>query len=65
MEVSTLIEKIQNDKKTGVKEHNLALYIDIAVGSIINNLLFGYRFDEVSVFSHLSPNSSDTNRLFF
>jgi hypothetical protein len=43
-EVSALLEKVQ---KSGTKEHNLAAYIDIAIGSIINNLLFGYRFDEV------------------
>ena len=57
VEVSSLIEKIQNDKKIGIEEHNLASYVDIAVGSIINNLLFGYRFDGVSekVSSHLGP----------
>jgi hypothetical protein len=47
VEVSSLIEKVQTDISNGVKEHNIGMLIDIAVGSIINNLLFSYRFDEV------------------
>lgn len=47
MEVTALIEKIQKDSKLGITDHNLISHIDIAVGSIINSILFGYRFDGV------------------
>ena len=47
VEVSSLIEKVRKDVQNGTKEHNIADYIDIGVGSIINNLLFGYRFEGV------------------
>jgi hypothetical protein len=47
-EVTSVIEKLQNDVKSGVEEVKIAPYIDVAIGSFINNLLFGYRFDGVS-----------------
>jgi hypothetical protein len=42
-----MLANIKNDIKAGVKEHNVAPHIDVAVGSIINALLFGYRFEGV------------------
>jgi hypothetical protein len=43
-EVQTIFDKVDSGIKSGVKEHDLYGHVDIAVGSIINNFLFGYRF---------------------
>jgi len=47
VEVNALIEKIGEGIDAQLKEHNIATYVDRAVGSIINSLLFNYRFFEV------------------
>lgn len=46
-EVASLIAKVNKEMAGGLKEHDIASAIDISVGSVINTLLFGYRFDEV------------------
>ncbi|KAI6174478.1 Cytochrome P450-33C9 [Aphelenchoides bicaudatus] len=43
-EVQTVFEKIDHGLSIGAKEHDLYGFVDIAIGSIINALLFGYRF---------------------
>lgn len=52
-EVSFLLNKVHGDLEKGVAEHDLPALIDITVGSIINAVLFGYRFSgsEVSLVS--------------
>ncbi|KAI1720890.1 cytochrome p450 domain-containing protein [Ditylenchus destructor] len=45
-EIETLCEKVNGDIEKGIEEHNIAGLIDIGVGSIINGLLFGYRFHD-------------------
>jgi hypothetical protein len=42
-----MLANIKNDIKSGVNEYNIITYIDVAVGSIINAILFGYRFEGV------------------
>lgn len=48
IEVSDLISNVNTDIKDGIHEHNIAEHIEARVGSIINSLLFNYRFDKVS-----------------
>jgi cytochrome P450 family 33 len=43
-EVHTVFEKADEGIESGAKEHDLYGFVDIAVGSIINAFLFGYRF---------------------
>ncbi|KAH7725792.1 Protein CYP-33C9 [Aphelenchoides avenae] len=43
-EVSTLISEVNADIAAKRDEHDVPRHIDLAVGSIINSLLFGYRF---------------------
>ncbi|VDL73475.1 unnamed protein product [Nippostrongylus brasiliensis] len=45
VEVSDLLRKCAESRGSPI---NLRSHIDAAVGSVINGLLFGYRFDEVS-----------------
>jgi cytochrome P450 len=45
-EVAALTEKVNKSIASGAKEHDVPAFLDIAVGSIINVLLFGYRFDD-------------------
>ncbi|KAH7715420.1 Protein CYP-33C1, partial [Aphelenchoides avenae] len=45
-EVSALLAKISRDIDSGVVEHDLPGRIDVAIGSVINALLFGYRWDD-------------------
>uniref|UniRef100_A0A914ED72 Cytochrome P450 n=1 Tax=Acrobeloides nanus TaxID=290746 RepID=A0A914ED72_9BILA len=44
-EVSEFIKKVKNDVKNGITEHDLADQFQISVGSVINAVLFGYRFE--------------------
>uniref|UniRef100_A0A915E0V1 Lipocalin/cytosolic fatty-acid binding domain-containing protein n=1 Tax=Ditylenchus dipsaci TaxID=166011 RepID=A0A915E0V1_9BILA len=48
-EVDALIFKIDAENEKGKTEHNVHSHIDMAVGSIINKLLFGYRYSEEKV----------------
>ncbi|KAI1710512.1 cytochrome p450 domain-containing protein [Ditylenchus destructor] len=43
-ELETFCAKIDKDIEDGVQEHNVASHLDIRIGSIINMLMFGYRF---------------------
>ncbi|TMS35708.1 hypothetical protein L596_003049 [Steinernema carpocapsae] len=45
-ELAAMIKCIDRDIKAGIVGHNISGHIDTCVGSIINNILFGYRFDE-------------------
>ncbi|KAI1700079.1 cytochrome p450 domain-containing protein [Ditylenchus destructor] len=44
IESDYLIDSLKKELKSGIVEHNMIKWIDLAVGSIINQLLFGYRF---------------------
>ena len=46
-EVSALIEGIKEKSNNGVEDVSIQDAIDLAVGSIINVLLFGYRYGKV------------------
>jgi hypothetical protein len=46
-EVSDLISTVNEDITHGVAEHNMREHIEARVGSVINSVLFGYRFDKV------------------
>jgi len=43
-EVGTLIERVDADIDAGVEEHDIMRHVDRAVGSIINVIMFGFRF---------------------
>lgn len=43
-----MLKRIRDDVRDRIAEHNLQSQLDISVGSIINALLFGYRFEGVS-----------------
>ncbi|KAK0396069.1 hypothetical protein QR680_001552 [Steinernema hermaphroditum] len=45
-EVAALIKSVDSDIDGQVRAHDISGHIDTCVGSIINTLLFGYRFDE-------------------
>ncbi|KAI1698652.1 cytochrome p450 domain-containing protein [Ditylenchus destructor] len=44
IESDYLIDSLKKELKSGIREHNMIKWIDLAVGSVINQLLFGYRF---------------------
>lgn len=48
-----LMSKINRDIDNGIVDHDVPERIDVAVGSVINALLFGYRWDDVRNFSAL------------
>lgn len=43
-EVESLIERVTNDVKKGYEEYDLYKHSDIAIGSVINAVLNGFRF---------------------
>ncbi|KAH7709457.1 CBN-CYP-33C9 protein [Aphelenchoides avenae] len=45
-EVSSMVAKMRKDIDNGVENHDVPAHLDICVGSVINALLFGYRWDE-------------------
>ncbi|KAI6216538.1 (pine wood nematode) hypothetical protein [Aphelenchoides besseyi] len=45
-EVQTLCANVNSDLDAGVVEHDFRRHTDICVGSVINNLVCGYRFTE-------------------
>lgn len=44
--MSAIIEKVNNDITDGKEEHDMPALIDVAIGSVINSVIFGYRFHE-------------------
>lgn len=53
-EVAVLIDEVKKELKAGNKEISIQNLIDLGIGSIINQLLFGYSFSKVSVTSEPS-----------
>uniref|UniRef100_A0A915DT43 Cytochrome P450 n=1 Tax=Ditylenchus dipsaci TaxID=166011 RepID=A0A915DT43_9BILA len=47
-EVDFLIKTLKKAVQSGVQEHNVMELIDVSVGSIITQIMFGYRFSETS-----------------
>lgn len=45
-EVSDLVSIVNRKIDDGLKEHNMAGMLELRIGSVINSLLFGYRFDQ-------------------
>lgn len=43
-----MFESINKEIDNGIQDIDICSYFDIGVGSIINSMLFGYRFDEVN-----------------
>ncbi|KAH7711212.1 Protein CYP-33C9 [Aphelenchoides avenae] len=43
-EVTSLVDDVKHDIASGVKRHEIAEHIDVAIGSVVNSLVFGYRF---------------------
>uniref|UniRef100_A0AC34RGF9 Cytochrome P450 n=1 Tax=Panagrolaimus sp. JU765 TaxID=591449 RepID=A0AC34RGF9_9BILA len=58
-EVSALLKNLAEDEKTGICD--IIGRIDVCVGSVINNLLFGYRFEgsHLQEFHNLKKNLQD------
>lgn len=48
-EYDDFLGKIRADQALGVVDHNLGAGIDRAIGSITNNLLFGYRYTQANI----------------
>uniref|UniRef100_A0A914Y460 Cytochrome P450 n=1 Tax=Panagrolaimus superbus TaxID=310955 RepID=A0A914Y460_9BILA len=48
-EFAYLMETVKQKDAEGIKDHSIQDYVDLAVGSVINNLLFGFRCSEVSI----------------
>ena len=47
-EFACLLETIRSEQAAGIQDQSIQDHIDLAVGSVINNLLFGFRWSEVS-----------------
>lgn len=45
--MADFIIRIKSEVQNGIKEHELWDHLQTSVGSIINALLFGYRFEGV------------------
>ncbi|KAI6227673.1 (pine wood nematode) hypothetical protein [Aphelenchoides fujianensis] len=45
-EIQTISENIRRDIECGVDEHDVHRHIDIGVGNVINNLIFGLRYTQ-------------------
>ncbi|KAI6184581.1 hypothetical protein M3Y97_00611700 [Aphelenchoides bicaudatus] len=45
LEVEQVIELLERDIQSGVKEIDVAHYTELGLGSVIHSVLFGYRFD--------------------
>lgn len=60
-EIYTIFDKIDQGISNGVKEHDLYGHVDITIGSIINVILFGYRFhgEKESEFGDLKSRVQD------
>ncbi|KAH7724312.1 Protein CYP-33C1 [Aphelenchoides avenae] len=65
IEVSSLLEAVRARIEAGEEEHNLMQDFDVSVGSIINNLLLGYRFegDNLAEYQELKRILSEQNHL--
>uniref|UniRef100_A0A914PJ11 Cytochrome P450 n=1 Tax=Panagrolaimus davidi TaxID=227884 RepID=A0A914PJ11_9BILA len=48
-EFAYLIKTVKANNEKGIKDHSIQDYVDLAVGSVINNLLFGFRCSENKV----------------
>lgn len=42
-----MMDNVKTDLKKGVVEHDLIAHVDFAVGSVINQMLFGHRIEGV------------------
>lgn len=43
-----MLRSLENALDNGVETHDIAQLMDLAAGSVINQMLFGYRFSDVS-----------------
>lgn len=48
VEVDYVFRTLDSALAKGVREHKISELMDLAVGSVINQMLFGYRFSDVS-----------------
>lgn len=48
-ELAARFAAINADIAAGVPEHDIVELVEISISSIINSLLFGFRFDEVHI----------------
>ncbi|CAD5219930.1 unnamed protein product [Bursaphelenchus okinawaensis] len=48
-ECEAMFQQLEKQRKSGNPMIMLTEYIDVAIGSVINNLLFGYRYNEKNV----------------
>lgn len=47
VESQYMIDSLKKEIGAGLREHNICKWIDLAVGSVINQMLFDYRFSGV------------------
>nr|AJG01372.1 cytochrome P450 33C4 [Bursaphelenchus xylophilus] len=48
-ECEDLVRNLEEDAAGGVEEHSITCEVDIAIGSVINSVLFGYRYNKENV----------------